>query len=115
MNKMHIAKVAHEVNRAYCEALDDYSQAPWGETPEWQKNSIMDGVQAIMDRRVTSPGGAHRSWLEHKERDGWVYGEEKDAKKKTHPLMIPYEDLPEEQKIKDVLFFTIVTQLLANR
>jgi hypothetical protein len=28
-----IAKVAHEVNRAYCQALGDFSQPKWEDAP----------------------------------------------------------------------------------
>ena len=41
--------------------------------------------------------------MAQKERDGWVHGPVKDADAKTHPMMIPYEDLPDFEKRKDVL------------
>ena len=34
-----IARVCHEVNRAYCQALGDDSQPTWEEAPEWQRAS----------------------------------------------------------------------------
>ena len=44
MKAEDIAKVAHEVNRAYCEALGDTSQLSWEDAPEWQKASARAGV-----------------------------------------------------------------------
>jgi hypothetical protein len=35
---------------------------------------------------------------------GWVYGTAKDAEKKTHPCMVPYDKLPLAQRRKDALF-----------
>ena len=37
MNNEDIARVAHQVNKAYCEALGDTSQPDWENAPDWQK------------------------------------------------------------------------------
>jgi len=55
------------------------------------------------------------AWLEDKKKDGWVYGEVKDAEAKTHPCIVPFEELPEFQKKKDALFCAIVDSLSANK
>ena len=39
-----IARVCHEVNRAYCQALGDMSQPTWADAPEWQRSSARMGV-----------------------------------------------------------------------
>jgi hypothetical protein len=44
---------------------------------------------------------AHIVWMESKIADGWVYGTIKDSVKKTHLLLIPWSQLPEEEKQKD--------------
>ena len=36
--------------------------------------------------------------------DGWKYGPVKDAEKKEHPCLVPFEQLPKEQQAKDYLF-----------
>lgn len=43
MENEKIARVAHEVNKAYCEALGDMSQPVWEEAPEWQRASATSG------------------------------------------------------------------------
>ncbi len=43
----------------------------------------------------------HLRWLRKKELDGWVYAAERNNKKKHHPLMVPFKDLPKEEKRKD--------------
>ena len=40
----------------------------------------------------------HELWAETRLKQGWIYGEHWDDKKKTHPCLVPYEDLPEEEK-----------------
>ena len=44
--------------------------------------------------------------------DGWVYGIVKDPESKTHPCLVPYQDLPAEQRIKDSLFGLTVRGVL---
>jgi hypothetical protein len=39
-----------------------------------------------------------------KRSEGWEHGETKDVERKTHPCLVPYDELPPEQKRKDELF-----------
>lgn len=103
-----IAKLCHTLNRAYCETLGDLSQPAWEDAPAWQKESAIDGVQAVAQGVVVTPEGSHRGWLDKKEADGWKYGAMKDPDKKEHPCMVPFDDLPESQQRKDKLFFAVV-------
>ena len=107
-----IAKVAHEANRAYCETLGDYTQKVWECTPVWQYDSCINGVRAIKNGTITKPEQSHENWMEEKEDNGWVYGEVKDPDKKLHPCMVPFNELPKEQQVKDHLFFAIVKALI---
>jgi len=50
--------------------------------------------------------------MKQKRDDGWVYGEVKDPERKTHPCMVPYDDLPIEQRAKDTLFGATVRGVL---
>lgn len=43
----------------------------------------------------------HDVWAEGRIRDGWTYGPERDDTLKTHPCLIPYEQLPESEKEYD--------------
>ncbi len=107
-NVEQMAKTCHEVNKAYCESLGDNSQPSWEDVPDWQKNSAIDGVKNIIDGVIKTPEDSHKSWLAEKDKTGWVYGKEKDAEKKTHPCILPYEELPPEQRVKDDLFMAVV-------
>jgi hypothetical protein len=109
-----IARMAHEVNRAYCAALGDHSQVPWEEAPLWQKDSAIAGVKAQWYVREPNPALSHEGWLAHKIADGWTYGPVKDAERKTHPCMVPYAELPPEQRAKDVLFVAVVQAALST-
>lgn len=106
-----IARVCHEGNRALCLSQGDASQPLWEDAPQWQKESARAGVLAILEGRVTRPEQSHESWSAQKVADGWVYGPVKDAEAKTHPCLVPYTELPPEQRIKDSLFLAIVRTL----
>lgn len=43
----------------------------------------------------------HDVWAAGRIAEGWVYGEKKDAERKTTPLLIPYAELPEVEKDYD--------------
>lgn len=106
------ARVAHEVNRAYCSAHGDLSHKSWSETPREIQMSAIDGVQRIIDNPTITAKGMHYSWKSYKLAEGWVYGPEKDFDKKTHPCICDYEDLSPENKVKDELFIASVKTVL---
>ena len=112
MQTEQIAKVCHEVNRAYCKALGDESQLPWVDAPQWQRDSAIMGVEFIRANPEAKPSASHESWLKQKEADGWKYGPVKDAEKKEHPCYVPYDELPVEQKAKDYIFGAIVRAMM---
>ncbi len=43
----------------------------------------------------------HEVWAETRIKQGWRYGEQRDDELKTHPCLVPYEELPEEEKEYD--------------
>lgn len=108
-----IAEICHEANRQYCQALGDDSQKGWRYAPKWQKESTINGVQFHLNNPTAGPQASHENWLAEKEADGWVFGEEKDAKAKTHPCCVPFAELPQAQQAKDVLFRGTVHALAA--
>ncbi len=108
-----IAMVCHELNRAYCQALGDDSQPPWEDAPDWQKNSALCGVIFHMSNPDAGDSASHDNWLADKKADGWEYGPVKDPQAKRHPCIMPFDQLPLEQQIKDRLFRQTVHALLA--
>lgn len=111
MTNEQIAKVSHNINRAYCQSIGDDSQPTWEDAAEWQKKSAILGVQFHKDNPDASPSASHEAWLEEKRKDGWKYGPVKDPVKKEHPCFLPYDGLPVRQKSKDYLFREVVHQL----
>lgn len=109
MNKTKIeacAAVAHEANRAYCIAIGDNSQMPWEQAPENIRASAIDGVAKAL--AGATPEQSHEGWCAFKVADGWVFGPVKDLAAKTHPCLVPYAELPPEQRRKDGLYIAVV-------
>ena len=40
----------------------------------------------------------HEVWAKSRIDQGWVFGQERNDLKKTHPCLVPYEELPEIEK-----------------
>ena len=43
----------------------------------------------------------HEIWAETRISQGWTYGSERNDAEKKHPCLVPYEELPEEEKVYD--------------
>ena len=43
----------------------------------------------------------HEVWAKTRIAQGWQYGPERNDDEKRHPMLIPYEELPEEEKVYD--------------
>lgn len=110
-----IARVCHEANRAYCASLGDMSQLSWDLAPQWQKQSAILGVMFHLENPNSVASDSHANWTKVKVAEGWVYGEKKDpnANPPTHHCLVPFEQLPVEQQLKDHLFLGIVRALTA--
>ena len=114
MNKEQIARVAHEVNRAYCQSLGDYSQQAWEDAPQWQRDSAMTGVTLHIDNPDASASVSHESWMAEKIASGWVWGPEKNPELKQHHCIVPFDALPEAQQAKDYIFRGVVHALAGH-
>lgn len=111
MTQEQVAQVAHEVNKAYCESIGDFSQPSWEDAPDWQKSSAINGVNMHLENPNATPEDSHASWLNRKEEEGWKYGPVKNPETKEHPCFVPYDQLPASQKSKDYLFRQVIHSL----
>ena len=107
-----IAETCHELNRVFCLGMNDHSQVRWTDAPDWQRQSAFKGVLYHYQNPWSTPADSHNSWLEEKLNTGWSYGEVKDPDKKTHPCIVPFEELPLAQQTKDIIFHATVKGLL---
>ena len=111
MEVQDIARITHEANRALCAANGDLSQPSWVSAPQWQIDNAVNGVRHRLANPGAAPADSHANWMREKQADGWVYGPEKDPEAKTHPCMVPFDELPAHQQAKDHLFCAVVDAL----
>jgi hypothetical protein len=111
-NLYEVARIAYEINRAYCQAIGDHSQPSWDDAPKWQKDSPIAGVRFHAENPGSTPEASHENWMKQKLAEGWVYGEVKNPDAKTHPCIRPYYELHLTQRVKDHLFIAVVHALL---
>ena len=43
----------------------------------------------------------HEVWAAERIRQGWIWGERRSDELKLHPCLVPYDELPEEEKVYD--------------
>jgi hypothetical protein len=68
-----------------------------------QLDSLINGVKYALDNPNMTPEQNHKNWMKCKIEQGWVYGEVKDFEKKTHPDIVPFDELPKVEKDKDIM------------
>ena len=108
MTNEQIARICHEANKGLCEAHGDMSQKTWDAAEPWQRESAIAGV-AFAKANPDAPDSAqHDAWMADKLAAGWTYGDAKDAEKKTHPCIVPFDALPRDQQAKDYIFRAVV-------
>jgi hypothetical protein len=106
-----VAQVMHEAVRAWQKANGQPASPPWSKAPAWMKTSSREAVIWRLSNPKASAAVHHEQWISHKESEGWKYGKTKNGVKKTHPLMIPYDDWPEVERRKDELVSAVIDSL----
>ena len=63
--------------------------------------SGIDLDKEIMELSEFLSKNAHDIWARERINQGWTYGDVRNDAKKEHPCLIPYEALPESEKVYD--------------
>lgn len=112
MSPEAIAEVCHEANRAITRHTKDVPVQPaWADAPEDMRTSSIHGVRWRLEHPHAPASAQHDEWMRAKLADGWTLGPVRDATAKTHPALVPYDQLPDNVKDKDAVFTAIVLAL----
>lgn len=111
LNNDQIAEIAHNVNKAYCEAAGDMSQPTWADQTPELKAAAIEGVELHLKNPNVSAEESHNAWMAEKTEAGWKFGDSKDPTAKEHPAMVPWAELDVAIKSKDYIFKAVVDSL----
>ncbi|MEV8439157.1 RyR domain-containing protein [Actinosynnema sp. NPDC051121] len=104
---LNIALVCHETNRALQSIHGDPAPSPpWEKAPRWQVEASIASVEEVL--AGATPEQLHERWCDLKAMEGWVHGPVKDPEAKTHPALVPYAELPDDQLQRDAVFVAVV-------
>lgn len=109
-----IAIAAFTASGAYASHLGEDYPASWDSAPDYVRDSVINGVEFILENEAADAAASHENWMKFKLEDGWKVGDEKDGRAKTHPALVEFSKLPPEQQFKDVLFVTVVRGAAAS-
>ena len=81
---------------------------PWHEREADFKEQFLE----VIDRqcgslRSSSPVELHGSWMQAYHDRGWTYGPERDTEKRTHPDLLPFDQLEQREQDKDAVFIAL--------
>ena len=104
------ARIVHAANNSLRFHFGDPANPVWDELDEESKHRALVGVAKVAESPDITPQQCHAMWVESMAADGYRYGDNIDYVRKEHPNMVPYSQLPEPQKLKDLLFISIVKE-----
>ncbi len=107
MNVTQVARIAHEVNRAYCESVGLGKRLPWDEVSPHDRDAAVMNVTA-MARGFHTPESLHEAWCREMALNGWSHGKTYSPREKAHPMLMPYGELPIEARLCDALFLGVL-------
>jgi RyR domain-containing protein len=81
----------------------------WSERDDPFRDQFISYVGELCDTdHFPTPEEAHDSWWLAYEAMGWVYGAVRDVEAKTHPDMVPFDQLEQREQDKDAVFLALV-------
>lgn len=81
---------------------------PWEEREPAFRSQMLEVIDMMCGPdRKSSPEELHDDWVRAYEAMGWRYGPVRDPKAKTHPDMVPFDELGFREQIKDAVFVAL--------
>ena len=69
--------------------------------PDPMDLSLVDLPESLIQLSERIAENVHEVWAKARIDEGWTYGEKRDDIHKKHPCLVPYDELPEEEKEYD--------------
>lgn len=109
MSDEMIAKVVHAAMAEYCRGLGQ-TFATWDQVSDQARDNALEGVRAQRhsggDARPVAE--CHDAWVASLLEQGWTRGSALDVEAKTHPFLMPFDELPTSERRKAYLWRAVV-------
>ena len=80
----------------------------WNERDQAFRDNFLEVIERQCGpMRSSSPAELHGGWVQAYIDMGWTYGPERCTEKKTHPDMVPYDQLGQLEQDKDAVFVAL--------
>ena len=81
---------------------------PWSARDEAFRSQFLTVIEMMCGtNRKSSPEELHDDWVKAYEAMGWAYGPIRDREQRTHPDMVPFDELGFREQIKDAVFVAL--------
>ena len=110
MKKEKIAKIVYEATRLEAKwSKRSIVPEKWDNRDNKFKEQFIDIIDKyLLQEDLPTPEEAHNSWVQSYLDMGWKYGKKRDIEKKTHPDILPFYQLPKDERDKDAIFLVVV-------
>ena len=81
---------------------------PWDQRDEQFRSQFINVIDMMCGPdRKSSPEELHDDWIKAYEEMGWRFGPVRDINRKTHPDMVPFNELDPRERDKDAVFVAL--------
>lgn len=80
----------------------------WEDRGQAFREQFIRVLKKYFEEELPTPEEAHDSWMDAYIKMGWKYGAMRDPVRRTHPDMVPFDDLPKDERDKDAIFLSFV-------
>lgn len=102
LNATQIAHILHSVTK-HIPRPDGSMPCEWDELTEQQRESAAQAVKEIYFSPAKSVEELHHLWMRPLVNAGWTKGTY-DHDNKTHPCLVPFDELPRTEVAKDLIW-----------
>jgi len=109
MKKIYIASIAHLALAALSDFAGEQNVIhEFDQLPDAQKDGLIAGVDMLIANKDAGADARHNAWMENMLADGWKFSKKRSDEAKTHPRLVPFDQLPKKEIAKEKLLHAIV-------
>lgn len=91
--------------------LEESAIVPFAQAPPEQREILTGLAKTILITPTITPAEVHASWVQAMKSRDWTRGATLDTPNRRHPLLVPYDELSENDKLRPVTFLQVVRGL----